>query len=404
MDNSYFHFDTTSIRVWGDFDPKHDDPFMLTRGFSKDKRPDLNQFIVSMLSVKGGLPVRYSCEDGNQSDSKTSNDILHMISTFLSVNDFPGMKAFIADSALVTPANMPLLREIPFITRLPARYKEHSQVVSNAVKSNDWLELGNLSNKKATGRQQAARYRAYESTVTLYNHSYRAVVFHSSAHHARRIKRLERLVKADLQAVSKQCRSIEKVEYFCRADANHALESIKPGKYHNVIGRVIERSVYARGRPSKEGVRVPQSYRYRVECTISENRESISSLSEEMGCFVLLVNKIPLSSESGGLDARVVFSAYKEQSVIEEGFRFLKDPMILDSLFLDSAHRIEALGLILVISLLIWRLMQYILRQSIEKSGESVEGWKGKPTTKPTSFMMTTKFSSIMVVVVNNVR
>ncbi|MBN2383464.1 DUF4277 domain-containing protein, partial [bacterium] len=48
----FFHADTSSIRVWGDFDPRHDDPFLLVRGYSKDKRPDLKQFIFSLLTVK----------------------------------------------------------------------------------------------------------------------------------------------------------------------------------------------------------------------------------------------------------------------------------------------------------------------------------------------------------------
>jgi hypothetical protein len=35
---------------------------------------------------------------------------------------------------------------------------------------------------------------------------------------------------------------------------------------------------------------------------------------------------------------------------------------------------------------------------------DTVTGWKGKPTTKPTSFMMTAKFLSVLVLKVENQR
>jgi len=404
VENSFVHFDTTSIRVWGDFDPHHDDPFFVTNGFSKDKRPDLRQFIISLLSVKGGMPVRFSCEDGNQSDRKTSNDVLLMISDFLSEHEFPGMKAFIADSALVTPDNMPLLQTIPFITRLPATYKEHDRAIAEAVKSKNWTELGCLAEGKGTIKRPVAFYHAYETEVTLYDHGYRAVVYHSSAHDARRLKRLERQVARDKEDVKQRCEAIEKRDYFCLPDARKAAGSIEDGLFHSVTATVKERPVYRRGRPSKNKERTPVFYRYVIECTISRNDEALDVLTEHAGCFILLTNKRSPDDISDRLDSLGVLQAYKEQSGIEEGFRFLKNPMILDSLYLDRPDRIEALGLILVISLLIWRLLQYLLRQSITETGERIEGWKGKPTEKPTTFMMTTKFASITIVVVNNVR
>lgn len=404
IQDSYVHFDTTSLRVWGDFDPNEDDPFLVTHGYSKDKRPDLRQFIVSMLSVKGGLPVRYSCEDGNQSDRTTSNDILQKISTFLSDHAFPGMKALIADSALVTADNMPLLKTIPCITRLPATYCEHDRAINEAVTRKKWKELGTLAEGEGSKKRPLAFYHACETKVKLYGHSYRAVVYHSSVHDARRLKRIERQVARDKKKVGKSCVTLQKREFFCLPDANKAAAEIKDGSFHAVTTTIRQRPVYRRGRPPQGRERVPVSSRYVIECTITPKEETREQHTQQAGCFILLAHKIPKSKKAGGLDSRGVLQAYKEQSGIEEGFRFLKDPMILDSLYLDRPHRIEALGLILVISLLMWRLLQYLLRQSITETGERIEGWKGKPTEKPTTFMMTTKFASITIVVVNNVR
>jgi transposase len=49
---------------------------------------------------------------------------------------------------------------------------------------------------------------------------------------------------------------------------------------------------------------------------------------------------------------------YKEQYGIENNFRFLKDPIIVNDTFLKKAERIEALGFILLISLMLWNLIQ----------------------------------------------
>jgi transposase len=48
--------------------------------------------------------------------------------------------------------------------------------------------------------------------------------------------------------------------------------------------------------------------------------------------------------------------------VIERNFGFLKDPLIANDMFLKKHHRIEALGLIFILALLLWRLMRVIAR------------------------------------------
>jgi transposase len=56
VDCSVVHQDTTSVSVWGEYKPSPADPIIITNGFSKDKRPDLKQFIFSLLCVEGNLP------------------------------------------------------------------------------------------------------------------------------------------------------------------------------------------------------------------------------------------------------------------------------------------------------------------------------------------------------------
>jgi hypothetical protein len=60
--------------------------------------------------------------------------------------------------------------------------------------------------------------------------------------------------------------------------------------------------------------------------------------------------------------------------------------------------------MVLLISLLIWNLMQRSMRRYIEKTQGTLEGWDGKRTDRPTSFMMTTKFQGLMVVKIAHTR
>ena len=94
---------------------------------------------------------------------------------------------------------------------------------------------------------------------------------------------------------------------------------------------------------------------------------------------------------------RVDVLTHKDQGYLERNFGFLKDDVIVNSLFLKSPERIEALGLILVLSLLVWRLMERTMRLSLKQTGSTVTGWDKKQTSRPTTFMMTTYFVPILV-------
>jgi len=99
-----------------------------------------------------------------------------------------------------------------------------------------------------------------------------------------------------------------------------------------------------------------------------------------------------------------LLTLYKSQIGIEKNFSFLKDPAIVNSIFLKKTERIEVLGLVLLISLLIWRLMERSMRQYVEANDCTLPGWVRRQTKKPTAFMMTTKFSSVMVITLGRQR
>ncbi len=145
-----------------------------------------------------------------------------------------------------------------------------------------------------------------------------------------------------------------------------------PTAYHLVDVTVEERPLYGRGRPSPHKPRPVKALRYRLKTTISSHTERIGRMEEEAGCFVLLTNVPPAGTPAHS--ARDILTVYKDQHGTEQNYGFLKDPVIVNSLFLKKAERIEALGLVLLLALLVWRLMERAMRTHVEATSTPLTG------------------------------
>ena len=407
LERRYVHFDTTSRSVWGDyqFAETQDLPFQVTYGYSKDKRPDLKQFVLSTLCVDRAVPIWGKPEDGNASDKSLNTTLLAEIAQLLACHGVaPGAYIYIADAALVTEDNLAALGDTLFITRLPATYSECGRVIAEAVARNQWEAVGVLAQTPPTQHRPGTCYKVAEDVVTLYGKTYRAVVVHSSHHDQRRQKRLEREVQASSTTLAATVRATAKQEYFCRADAEAAAEQLRAlqSAYHRVEVVIEERPQYGPGRPSPKHPRMIKALRYGLQVTLHERAEVVARKRQEAGCFVLLTN-VPTAGEMAHR-AGEVLRAYKEQHGVEQNFAFLKAPIIVNSLFLKKPERIEALGLVLLLALLLWRLVERTLRGHVETTGNPLLGWDKKTTQKPTAFMMMTKFAAVMVLKVGGQR
>lgn len=405
LSTRHIHFDTTSVNLYGEYLDRSGEeaPFKITHGFSKDKRPDLKQFVLSLLCVDGDVPIVGKLEDGNASDKKINHQVLGDVSRHMKAHGVED-KAFIyiADAAMVTQEN--LERAGPFITRLPASYNECERAILSAIDADQWEEIGRIAVTAPSKNRPVATYRVHEETVTLYDKEYRAVVVHSSAHDRRRQKRLERDLDASLKAIKAMEKAHAKKLFFCKADAEAAaVEAMaQDTAYHQLKLRVVELPRYARGRPKKNASRTPVAMEYGLQAEVIEKQHAIARRRKMAGCFVLLSNVASEGEE--GYSTEEILRTYKDQHAIERNFGFLKDDQIVNALFLKRPERIEALGLILLISLLIWRLMEHAMRTDLEARDTTVPGWDNKPTRRPTAYMMTWKFKGVMVLCIGQQR
>jgi transposase len=356
IDSRKVHFDTTSISVYGDYE-LDEEPFKITYGHSKD-RPDLKQFLISMLCVDRNIPIVGAPKDGNASDKTLNNELLTNISKHMARHGLkPGAFVYVADSAFVTKGNLEKSESqgTRFLSRLPATYNQCALAVQEAVQADQWIELGSLAETAAPEKRPAAVYRAYETTVRLHDHDYRAIVVHSSAHDKRRHKRIDRLLAKKRKELDALCKKICASTYYCRADGQAAVDKLQTasaGSYHKLDCSIEKVAKYPRGRPVKDVPRTPTGYEYQLHLQIAVDSQMVEPLRMQAGCFVLICN-LDSARDLKDFPAGELLRLYKDQDGIERNFSFLKDPVIVNSIFLKRNHRIEVLGLVLLISLLI---------------------------------------------------
>lgn len=402
------HFDTTSIRVYGDYDMQ-DEPFKITYGHSKDHRPDLKQFLIEMLCVDRNIPLFGATRDGNASDKTLNNELLTTISTHMANHGLDrNAFVYVADSAFVTTENLAKAGEdIKFLSRLPATYKECGRVIKDAVERNAWVDMGVIAETDETSKRPSACYKAFDTTVVLAETTYRAIVVHSSAHDKRRHRRIDNHLAKNKKELEQRVKKILAETYFCEEDARAAAEKLSrlPNRTDCYIiqASVHETRKYRRGRPKQGEERDVDRLEYSVDALLVEDESKIKNLRLEAGCFVLLTN-LSSSMERTAWSPKDLLSLYKNQGGIERNFGFLKDPVIINSIFLKKNSRIEVLGLILLISLLIWRLIERTMRQHLDQEQTTITGWVRRKTKRPTAFMMSTKFHTILVVKMKNKR
>lgn len=80
---------------------------------------------------------------------------------------------------------------------------------------------------------------------------------------------------------------------------------------------------------------------------LSRNEEAVEEEKRRLGTFVLISN-----AETDRVTNAEVLRTYKGQDAAETRFRLVKDPQLVDGIFLKKPDRIGTLGIVLVMALL----------------------------------------------------
>ncbi len=105
----------------------------IVHGYSRDKRPDMKQFMIdTIVSGDGDIPLYIKIDDGN-ADDKTV--FVSRLKEFKNQWTFEGIS--VADSALYTGENLSAMAGIQWITRVPLTIKEAQEKIGN-IEEDAW--------------------------------------------------------------------------------------------------------------------------------------------------------------------------------------------------------------------------------------------------------------------------
>ena len=405
--------DTSSFSLTGEYIPESDEQAILvTHGYSKDHRPDLKQAVLElMVSQDGGVPFISRSWDGNASDNAVFKERCEVLIEQFKDSETPRYLAEglacawhrEADSKLYTKKNASNLARLPFITRIPETLKVAQQVIDQAWDFDQWQSLaksqpfarrsaGTANESYSYQRVDLCHYDIELGTKWRGEAAFqRWLVVYSDAAFKKAEKTLAKAQAKEYQKVQKQLFHLQAQRFDSQETARMALDKIKKKlSYHQVAQFSLTRHVqYAqKGRPTKD---TPiKGIQWQIQATVGPDSHKIKKQQQRKACFVLSTNisDAELTDErkaSEALAPREIFAGYKGQSVVEQGFRFLKDPMFfVSSLFVKKPSRIQGLLMVMTLALLVYSVAQRRMRKQLESQRETVENQIGQPTERPT--------------------
>jgi len=347
----------------------------ITYGYSRDHRPDLKQFIIEMICTgDGDIPIFLKLASGNQADSSCFGQIAVEYQKQLEVNSL-----IVADSALYTESNLKMMSDLRWLCRVPLSIKAAKSLISTIPESE-------FIDSTIPGYKLASKTENYAGIEQ------RWLVVQSQERRESDLRKItQKITKAESKAVQ-DLKKLSQEEFACEADAIKALSKLsKQLKYH----QINESKVTQVKSKTKDS---PQEISYQISATVSQDEIKINTELLSAGRFIIATNVL----DSNELSNDSMLSEYKAQQSCERGFGFLKDPLFFaDSIFLKSPERIESLGMIMGLCLLVYTLAQRHIRNALKDSKSTIKNQLGKATDRPTLRWIFQCFQCIHLVTLN---
>jgi transposase len=395
------HFDSTSLAVEGEYSsvpPVVEGvapvPITITYGYSRDRRPDLKQFVINLVCWNDGdipafieLAVRLGRSEalGNQSDKA---HFAALMQAFKSQWNFEGL--YVADAALYSEENLHQLSGLRWLTRVPLTLNTASELVNQVSES-------------AFERTELEGYRMATVCCDYGGVRQQWFVVESQERKKSDLKKLEQtLAKAKNQGQS-QLRQLCAQEFACEADALAALKKFEQTlPWHQLEATGVKQKLHYEkpGKPKRDTP--PTRITYHPQASLTPNASMVAIHQQRAGRFILATNGV---EDAEQLSPQQALEEYKGQQGNERGFRFLKDPLFFaSSVFLKSPERIMALAMVMSLCLLVYNLGQRQLRQTLQQTGQTLPNQLGKATQRPTLRWLFQCFMAVHYVVLNGIQ
>lgn len=367
---SLAHLDSTSMSVEGQYEKdSKENVINLTYGHSKDHRPDLKQIVMSLVvSGASSIPIWMEPQDGNSSDKKTFHETIKKVRAFQKqLKGCPEFK-WVADSALYSKEKLLKQTDYLWLSRVPETIVEARELVELDEQEIDW--------KPREKGYKTASFSSFYGEIEQ-----RWLLVYSEQFYKREKQTFERKLSKQDEELKKLLWHLGNEIFSCSSDAIKAIvKAAKKFIYHCVETTIVPVMGHGKAGRPKSG-EAGEIVGYQIKCEISHNVAAIEKFLNRKGRFILATNDLNKEAFS---DEKML-DEYKQQQNVERGFRFLKDPwFMVDSIFLKSAHRIEALMMVMTLCLMIYNIAQYRLRETLKMENETLPNQINKPVKNPT--------------------
>lgn len=390
------HLDATSISVQGEYPSVSEDesavapqsepheetpaeatPIRLCRGYSRDHRPDLKQFLMTLVcTADGGVPLWLQVASGNEHDAQ---QFAEGVKAFGEQWTSDGL--FVMDAAFYSEPNLQQVGSIGWLSRVPLTLKAAQDLVHGDVTPLVEVPCDHKD------------YRMWEVEQTYGGVPQRWILVESQTRKADaslwqpELEKLERRLNRQLKSLTQQV-------FACKPDALEALIQFQDRLEVHHLTQVSVQSIRAKrapGRPAKSAQPTPVQG-YRLQATLERTATTEDTFSRQRSRFILATNQL----DKVLWPPQKCLSEYKGQQKVERGFRFLKDPLFFaSSVFVKKPQRVEALAFIMALTLMVYTLAERKLRQALDAQNQTVLDQRKQPTANPTFRWIMQKFQGI---------
>lgn len=392
IETGYAHVDSSSFTLQGKYDSEYAERIRetfetvkVTQGYSKDKRPELKQVVVNLItSQASALPLWLEVLDGNSSDKATFQKTVEAYCKQLEEGE--EKPSFIMDSAGYSVENVQAWGEMQWIMRVP----ETSTLAKETIKVVETEAMTIVDEN----------YRIYPLCTWYAGIKQRWLLVYSGKAYEREEKQFRRRIAKQQKLHEKQWHKLCRVQFDSTESATAALQTFSEQlAWWNVSAQVHPVKKYKRpGRPRKgdEGTIVG----WRIQGQMLVDEQAVVNHTQWLGRFILASNIL----DETQLPDTLLLARYKEQaSSVERGFLFLKDPMFFaDSLFLQSPARIMAMTMIMGLALLIYSLAERELRLALREHDLTIPDQTGKPTQNVTMRRVAQLFEGVDLLMIKS--
>lgn len=266
-----------------------------------------------------------------------------------------------------------------------------------------WQSAGILAE---TTTRATASYQLYSTREPLNGREYRFVVVQSSALEAKKEKTLRKRAALRQAHWEKLAKQLDSQVFACAADAQTMLTGLQQqiAKEHfHFEGTVLseETKTYPqKGRP-KKGEQPQTQTIYRTQCAVGEMNTAVwEDWKRKESTFILITTELDEERNNN----LWILTEYKQQIGVENRFRVLKDPVYLGPIYLKNEKRIQALGYVFILVLLLACYLEYRVRTKLKQLGGAVKLPGNKKTATPSVMTILEILETIHVVSIGGVR